>query len=42
MKQTIEEDKEPEKSGQFPLSYILKVLAVNRGVPPTSPPQRLQ
>lgn len=31
MKQTIEEDKEPEKSGQFPLSYIQKVLAVNKG-----------
>lgn len=28
MKQTIEEDKEPEKSGQFPLSYILKILAL--------------
>lgn len=37
MKQTIEEDKEPEKSGQFPLSCILKVLAINRGGTPTSP-----
>lgn len=28
MKQTIEEDKEPEKSGQFPLSCNVKVLAL--------------